>query len=285
MTKNDDLDFDKLFKDNIESNVEEEAFTFDEIDDIDSLTEAEQITPENISVPVDQKKRCSDDFEPDMDALLITAQAPLIIEGTKYLSLNDCTAKRLPIYLEAIRGVDLYIKIIDRDPNSFWKLKKIREEDIDCKEFEKITKNTYLAIYGDVPETDSQYRKSFEVIRDKLFASYRKALINNSMSVIRKYFLLSGGLDKEKVRDCIQSENEELNTTVQKIEKHIHIAIDLINPDKKNIETTGIQRKNMSIFIIKSSELLWYYFRMTNREHESVMFKRINTQYKKYFIV
>jgi hypothetical protein len=98
--KNDDFDFGPIMDDDEtlrDFNFEDdEQFTFDIPDEEssgsipdDSLDSAPPLAGGGAMDPDSGKKRTSDDFEPDMDALLLTAQSPMIIEGMKYLTLRD----------------------------------------------------------------------------------------------------------------------------------------------------------------------------------------------------
>ncbi|MCP4130361.1 MAG: hypothetical protein GY754_05220 [bacterium] len=269
--------------------------------DIEKLPEIEESFKEPIpdAIPVPEKpaaaapvpveddnspKRSSQDFEPDMDALLITAQSSMVIEGTKYLTLRNYSSKAYPIYTEAINGIELYIKILQRNPNNYRKLGNIISQDIDCREVEKIAFNSYKAAYNDIPDTDAQKLKSFEIIKLKLKDAQAKAAISHFMIRTKKYFLLSGGLDEEKVQKLVNSSDPTLKEEVVKVGHHVHLAIDLLKEGKGEL-ASGMKGKNMNIFIIKASQLLYYYYKLTNKPQPAGHFKNIHEHYKKYFVM
>src|SRR6056297_822062 len=135
--------FEELFD---ETKIDE--FTFDETNEPKDVPEA---IPE--AIPDDKiedggKKRSFKDFQPDMDALLITAQSPMIIEGMKKYTDKDFSAPTLAVYQESLKGVQLYITIIDRNPQNYHKLKAVINSDIDCQEVEKTAFNLYAKIHG-----------------------------------------------------------------------------------------------------------------------------------------
>jgi len=102
--------------------------------------------PEQLLEP---KRRSSKDFNPDMDMLLLTAQSPMIIEGMKSYTKGDFSSSTLSVYTEALKGVSLYIKILDRNPKNYYKLKALIDSDTDCKEVEDIAFNLYKKINSD----------------------------------------------------------------------------------------------------------------------------------------
>ena len=124
-----------------------------------------------------QKRRSADDFQPDMDALLISAQSPLIIEGMKYLTAKDFSAATLQIYAEALKGVEVFIKILERNPNSYRNLRSAIQADTDCREIESVAFHLYRHKHREDPETDSEILRSYEMLRNSLKIGYNKALI------------------------------------------------------------------------------------------------------------
>jgi len=114
------------------------------------------------------RRRTSQDFEKDMDTLLITAQSSMIIEGLRLLTSKDFTSKNLPVYLESIKGVDLFITLLGRDPMNYKKLTKIFNTDIDCQRIEKVTVNLYNNMYNEPPGSDVQWIRAFELLKDTI---------------------------------------------------------------------------------------------------------------------
>jgi hypothetical protein len=269
---------------------DDDLFTFDEpssdavsmkIPD-DALSD---ITHEEKSAdPGDHKKRSSEDFAPDMDALLLTAQSPMIIEGMKYLTLKDFSSKRHHIFLEAIKGVDLYIKIIERSPSNYRKLSKILSTDIDCMEVEKIAFNLYKNKFSEPPSSDDKKLKAYEMFRERLKNAYNKTLISSSMVGMKKYFLLSGGLDQDKMNQLVKANNPEFKSEIAKLNHNINLAMEILKQTDCEI-AKGMKGKDINIFIIKGSQLLYYFYNITGNRETAKYYQRLNENYKKYFII
>ena len=285
MPDNNDFDFGPLDDNLPDFDLDDsELFSFDEPDTIESHEIPEDTLHDQAEPSSDIKRRTSQDFEPDMDALLLTAQSPMIIEGMKYLTLKDYSSKRHRIFLEAVKGVDLYIKIIERNPKNYLKLTKILNTDIDCKEVEKIAFNLYKNKYSTAPETADQKLKSFDIFRDKLKNAYDKSLISSSMVGIKKYFLLSGSLDQEKIDKLLKSNNPEFKSEVAKLNHNVKLAMGILQQADNEI-AKGMKGKDINIFIIKASQLLYYFYNSMNNLDTATYYKRIYYNYKKYFVV
>jgi outer membrane murein-binding lipoprotein Lpp len=297
MPKNSDNDFGSLFDDmdselgsdfgdspgEISSPAEEEEFPFDEAEQPASEPHDEE---PHVEEPVydPSKRRTSHDFEPDMDALLITAQSSLIIEGMKCLTQKEFSAKTLQIYTEAIRGVDLYIKILERHPQNYHKLEKIIETDIDCKEVEKIAFHLYEKKINEPPQADSHKLRAFELLRKSLKMGYNKAQVSTSMQAIRGYFLLSGGLDQEKVSKQAMNGSRTLKADIARIRQNLDMALELVSAGDHEI-AKGFKGRDVNIFIIKSSQLLAYYYLTIGDSKTEKFYRRMHENYKKYFVV
>jgi len=304
MPDNNDIDFDSLFidDDNIKDDIiDDDLFSQHEpgsgthvekhaVDEKEAEIIFEQPVDieENLSndpeIHEEIKKRTSRDFEPDMDAILITAQSPMIIEGMKYMTLKDFSSRRHQVYAEAIKGIDLFIKIIERNPNNYHKLAAIINTDIDCKEVEKTAFNLYKIKCSELPENDLQKLHSFQIFREKLKTAYKKTLISSTMVHLKKYYLMSGGLDQEKLNRLVKDNDPGIKDEINKIGQHVQIAVELLKGNDFEI-AKGMKGKDANIFIIKSSQLLYYYYTITHNKDASDYYRRLYNTYKKYFIV
>jgi hypothetical protein len=231
-----------------------------------------------------EKRRSSQDFEPDMDALLITAQSPLILEGMKHLSSRDFSSGTLQVYSEAVKGIDLYIKILNRNPNNYKKLSQIINQDTDCKEVEKMAMNLYTMTYNDGPVTDDQKIVSFEILREGLNNGLKKVYISKSMSYIKKFFLQSGSLDEYKITQLYQKNDSQLKRDISNVNQLLKYAIKLIKSGKGEI-AKGMKGKDLNIYIIKASEILFYYCNISGKLQEAKYFRRIMETHKNYFVI
>ncbi|MBN2079138.1 MAG: hypothetical protein JW838_09235 [Spirochaetes bacterium] len=230
------------------------------------------------------KKRTSEDFAPDMDALLVTAQSPLIVEGLKCLSEHDFTAPTLQIYAEALKGVEIFIKILERNPNNYFKLSAVITTDPDCREIEEVAFRLFQTRYHEKPDTDSHILKAYEILRNRLKIGYNKALVSSSMIAIKKYYLLSGGLDREKLSQMVLSGSKELKGDVVRFIQHMNIASQLMKIGDYEI-TKGLKGREMNNFLIRASQLLSYYYLASGDAGAEEHYRRLYDTYRKYVVI
>ncbi len=267
-----DLEFDDLFKD--EKNDEK---LFDDII-------PEKKTTIKSNTETQKRKRTIYDFEPDMDALLLTAQSSMIIEGMNYYKNRDFSPHTLQIYLEALRGVELYIKIINRNPNNYRKLKTQIDADMDCQQVEKIAFNLFNKAHDDIPETDREKLNAFEQLHTLLKGAVQKAIISNSMRISRNYFLISGGIDTDKLHEKIDKGDVGFKKDIKDLHQHLKMALEMLNKGKSEI-TEGLKGRDLNLYIKNTAELLSYYYNFQGNDKVSDYYKRIHNIHKKYFII
>jgi hypothetical protein len=232
----------------------------------------------------ESRKRSSKDFSPDMDALLITAQSPMIIEGIKNYIQGDFSSGTLSTYLEALKGVSLYIKILDRNPNNYNKLKALIDSDTDCREVESFALNLFKKIHNYPPETEQEKLNAFERFEAILREAANKSSISNSMRILKKYLLMSGNIDEIKVKELHAAGNPEYLSDINNFINHLKLAIDLVNKGKAEI-AKGLKGRDINIYIIKTSYIIYYHYQLSCNDQAADMYARINNNYKKYFII
>lgn len=233
--------------------------------------------------PAPEKKRSSKDFELDMDAILLTAQSAMIIEGIKHYADKDFSPNTLPIYKEALNGIDLYIKLIDRNPGNYFKLKKIIDTDFDCQKVENTVFNLYKKIFRQLPESNQEKVVAFEKFRLLFANAVEKATISVSTKILKKYYLLSGGLDEKNIIPLIRNNNVTLKSDVNSLHQNIKIAIDMVN--KGNFEIVkGLRGKDLNAYVINASNFLSFYFSQIRNEQVATYYARIHENFKRYFI-
>jgi hypothetical protein len=230
------------------------------------------------------RRRSSKDFNPDMDALLLTAQSSMIIEGMKLYTQGNFASTTLAVYLEALSGVSLYIKILDRNPNNYNKLKVLFDSDLECREVESTAFNLYQKLYNAMPETDQEKLTAFEKFESLFKEAVNKASISGSMKILKKYLLISGSLDEVKMKECARTGGNEFLSDINNFIQHLQLALDLLNKGKGEI-TRGLKGRDMNIYIIKTSYLLYYYYTLTGNGQMSAYYARLYNNYKKYFII
>lgn len=288
---NSNLDFASLFEDSSEKDPKEKSvdavlpeladFEGDPSQQIGAVQSAEA-AKENPKTP--ERKRSSKDFEPDMDALLITAQSHMIIEGTKAMTEKNFSGKNMSVYLEAIKGVELYIKILERNPDNYNKLYEIINQDVDCSEVERIAFRLYENTYKEKPFGDRQKLIAYEIFRDRLKNAYYKALINQTMMGIRKYYRLSGSLDEEKITKTIQADSENFKADIDKIGRYVSLALDLMKTKNHEL-SNGLNGKDMNLFVVKATEFLTYYYNKVGNTQTAGRYQRLNENHRRYFVV
>ena len=232
----------------------------------------------------DSGKRSSADFEPDMDLLLISAQTPMIIEGMKLISNHDFRSKNTVIFSEAIKGIELYMKILERNPENFRKVSSMMSSDPDFCDLLKITSNLYKNIFNEIPSTDSNKLKSFELVKDHLDLALKKSLISSSLVSIKKYFLLSGEPDTSKIDAAINANPHGVRSEFAGYGRHVNVARELIKTGNYEINK-GMKGKEMNVFIVRATMLLIYYYTKTGENQYASYFQRLNDNFKKYFII
>jgi len=287
MTDKDIFDFDPIPEDNNKNNIDD-FFLFDDAPEINEQQIAEEQSQSDIQEDLyeesSSQKRTSADFEPDMELILITAQSSMIIEGMKLISQHDFKSKNTSIFSEAIRGVELYMKILERNPENFRKAMSMLASDQDCMDVQKITFNLYKNVYGEFPDSDSQKLKGFELIRDRLKNGYYKALIASSLINIKKYYLLSGTLDTVKIDKELKTNPDVVKKEMVCYIRHINIARELIKTGNFEINK-GMKGRELNVFIIKSSQLLDYYYTKIGDTEKAAFYQRLNDNFKKYFVI
>jgi hypothetical protein len=229
-------------------------------------------------------KRTISDFEPDMDALLMTAQSSMIIEGMELYNNKNFGFEALQVYLEALKGVDLYIKILNRNPNNYRKLKTLIDADTECQQVENIAFDLYKKEHETTPDTDREKLAAFELFKQIFKQSVNKASISKSMKLLRKYFLLSGGLDTEKIQELINSDSIEIKKDINYFHQHLNVALNMIKKDDSEI-ARGLRGRDLNVFVTKASEFLGYYYKLLENVKVSDYYFRIHNIYKKYFIM
>jgi hypothetical protein len=283
----DSHEFDSLFEDeekDEKSKKIDNLFTFNDMAPHERKDEAK---PAEADKPAPQapgkRKRTSEDFEPDMDALLVTAQSPLVIEGLKYLTRKDFSGGTLPIYAEAVSGVEVFIKILERNPKNYYKLSKVFNTDDDCKKIETTVLRLYQIKFHYHPQTDGQILQAYEMLRNRLKIGYNKALLSTSMIDIKKYFLLSGNLDMQKIDSLFTRKDVELSDNIAKFTRHFNVAIELMKMGDYEI-TRGVRGRDVNTFVIRASQLLAYYSHIAGNQKLEEHYRRLHENYKKYII-
>lgn len=279
MSDFDNFDF-ELFDDN-DNNRDNDLFTFDEIETGNKTDLNESDTK---SAPEIIKRRTSADFSPDMDLLLLTAQSSMILEGMRLISKHDFKSSNLSSFSEAVKGVDLYIKIIERNPDNYQKLSSLLVKDAECHEVEKITFNLYKSIYDELPESESQKLKAFQLIRETLQNGYCKSLISLSLIEVKKFYLMTGAPDNSKIDRVIKTAADKGSSFFLKLEKHVDIARKLLKSGNFEINK-GMKGREINVFIVKASEVLSYYYSETGYTEKSVFYNKLHDNFKKYYVV
>lgn len=230
------------------------------------------------------RKRSSADFSPDMDLILLTAQSSMILEGMNLIFKHDFKSSNLTTFSEAIKGVDLHIKILQRNPENYKKLSVMLSKDKECMEVQKITFNLYKTVYEELPESESQQQRAFELIRDTLHNGYNKSLISFALLEIKKFYFMTGDPDFSKIDEVIKTEKDKGASYFLKLEKYVAIARNLLKTGNFEINK-GMKGREINVFIVKASQVLFYYFSKTNYNDKANFYNKLYENFKKYFIV
>lgn len=284
MSDFDSFEFDSINDDDLNSDKDYLLFDDDSSAASPSDDDAKIKGDELETVKNGSKKRTSADFSPDMDLLLLTAQSSMILEGMKLISQHDFKSVNVAAFAEALRGIDLYIKIIQRNPAAYKKLASMLSKDIDCMEVQKITFNLYKSVYDELPESDSQKLKAFVLIKDTIQNAYCKSTISLSLMDIKKYYLMTGDPDYSKIQNVIHAQKDKGAAEFLKLEKHVDMARKLLKTGNFEINK-GMKGREINVFITKASLVLSYYYSETNINNKSVFYKKLHENFKKYFVV
>lgn len=276
MSNSDDFDFDPI-TDDFDAN--DSFFTLDE--SVKKTESPEQFDDDPMT---SASKRSSADFEPDMDLLLITAQTPMIIEAMKLISQHDFRSKNTVIFSEAIKGIQLYMKILERNPENYRKVSAMLASDPDFRDLLKITSNLFRNIYNELPTSDSHNLKAFELVKDHLDIALKKSLISSSLISLKKYFLLSGSPDMGKIDSAIKETPDKIRYEFTGYGRHVNIARELIKSGNYEINK-GMKGKEMNVFIVRATMLLIYYYTQTGETQYASYYQRLHDNFKKYFVI
>ena len=283
----DDHEFSSLFEDDTlddKSKDLEELFNINDQQGFEKIKEEKPAAPAAPLQPsAARKKRTSEDFAPDMDALFIAAQSPFITEGLKCLTLKDFSADTYGIYTEAVKGIEVYIKILKRKPKNYFKMSEAIKCDADCKEIETVALQLYRAKHYDFPQTDGQMLRAYEMLRNRLRIGHNKAMVSTSIVVLKKYYLLSGMIDQAKIDDLMRGNDGNFKDDIVKFRQHFNIAMQLIKIGDYEIGK-GLKGRDLNTFIIRSSRLLAYYFLSIGDSKTEEYYQRIYDNFKKYLI-
>jgi hypothetical protein len=151
-------------------------------------------------------------------------------------------------------------------------------------EVEKISFNLYKNKYSERADSVDKKLRGFEMLREKLKNAYNKTLISSSMVGIKKYFLLTGGVDQEKITLLLRENNPEFKSDIARLHHNIKLAMEILKQPDCEI-AKGMKGKDINIFIIKGSQMLYYYYSLMKNPDTAEYYRRINANYKKYFVI
>lgn len=273
-------------------------FSFDDIfgatPPAPSMEQSEFIPSLEISIPeikneeiYEQQiaKRGSKDFAPDMDTLLLTAQSSMIIEGMKLYTKRSFEYDKLSIYKEALIGTNLYLKILNRSPENYNRIKSIISSDIDCQEVEKIANNLYHAHTNKMPETTEEKIKAYQMFTHVFEEACKRSALSQTIQHIKKYFLASGHLDLEKIKKLMNNRDEDFFKDIIQLQSDLQFAMIVLNKGSKDSLMNQYSLKEMQLFTIKTSELLAVAFNLYGNSNYSDYYRKINDNQTKYFLV
>lgn len=285
MSDFDNFEFDLLDDEEIVS-PDNDVFLMEEPNPTSDSEKIKSVTADNKkdSAGKTSKKRSSADFSPDMELLLLTAQSSMILEGMTLIFKHDFKSTNLSSFSEAIKGVDLHIKILQRNPENYKKLSLMLRKDTECMEVQDITFNLYKNVYDELPESESQQLRAFELIRDTLHNGYYKSLISLSLIEIKRFYLMTGALDSYKIDEVIKTKSDKAASIFFKLEKHVDIARKLLKTGNFEINK-GMKGREINVFIVKASQILSYYYSQTEYKDKSNFYNKLYENFKKYFIV
>lgn len=273
------------FFDNLENPDNSAPADLEEIPDISEISTEDIIVNDNIEIneSVSEQKRTSKDFNLDMDAILITAQSPMIIEAMKYYTKSIFSAKTLKLYKEALNGVEIYIKILDRNPQNYKKLKSVVLSDPDCIEVEKIAFELFEKAYEHKPQINTEKLKAFELFSGMLKTAVDKASIYTVNDLLKSFFHLSGDINIDYTKNEFINNNSSFRNYINLL----NVKMKLSQRFLKQVNLHLLDRKERTFFnkfIAKASLVIYHYFMFINDSQNANFYQRLHENYIKYYM-
>ena len=156
--------------------------------------------------------------------------------------------------------------------------------DPDCQQVENFAFDLFLKSSGSIPVTDKEKIRAFELFRRLLLIAKNKSSINKTRKLLKKYSLISGGLDTEKIYNTLQSTDSKDKNDFSLIQTLLKVALKIMKTGDFII-SKGMKGKELNIFIIEASELLALYCKLQNNSPAAEYYNKINHHYKKYFMM
>jgi hypothetical protein len=231
------------------------------------------------------KKRTSKDFNPDMDAIVLTAQSPMITESISYLSKGDYSQKALGIYKEGQIGIAVYIKIIDRNPENYKKLQNVINSDKDCQEVENRAFTLFAKKHGHPPVDNREKIVGFEMLNTVIKNALSKAMLQLDMDSLRPFLTLHGTINAEAIRQNFTRANKKLEAIAKTLPASISIAKKILESGSFATANASKEKMRFSTFILTATLFLYNYYSLKGNLDAAKTYLRMHETHKKYWII
>jgi hypothetical protein len=230
------------------------------------------------------KKRTSKDFNPDMDAIVLTAQSPMITESIQLLSSGDYSQKALGIYKEGQIGIALYIKILDRNPENYKKLQEVICSDGDCLEVENRAFGLFSKKHGHPPVDNREKIIAFEMLNMVIKNALSKAMLQLDMDSLRPYLTLHGTVNADIIRQNFTRARTKLEKMVTTLPSSISIAKKILETGSFTALNASKEKIRFSTFIMTATSFLYHYYSLKGNLDAAKTYLRMHETHKKYWI-
>jgi hypothetical protein len=229
-------------------------------------------------------RRSSKDFNPDMDILVLTAQSPMITDAIKLFFNSDYSKKSVEIYQEALRGINIYIKILDRNPQNYMKLQSFISTDSDCQEVEKTAFILFEKKYQHIPTDNKEKIISFELLLHLIKNAHARSILFQDIEKIRPFLTLHGTVNKDAINSAFKSSYKSLEAIVESFHNSVIVAKNIVERNQYTSSDIRKERVRISGFLLSSSFFLYHFYSLKGELDLAKKYLLMHETHKKYFI-
>lgn len=230
-------------------------------------------------------KRSSKDFNPDMDALLISAQSPMITEALELFLNKDFSSNTIEIYKEALRGISLFIKIIDRNPINYKKLQPSISLDPDCLKVENTAFDLFKKRNNRLPNDNNEKITAYTMLQSLIKNALSRAMLYHDIDTLRQFLSLHGTVKPETISHALAANRPDLLKKAKSIEDSIMIATNIMQKKSYLQQDDSRDKVRISSFLIAGTSFLYHLYSIDGNLDAAKKYLRMHETHKRYLIV
>jgi hypothetical protein len=230
------------------------------------------------------KKRTSKDFNPDMDAIVLTAQSPMITESILHLSRGDYSQKALGIYKEGQIGIAVYIKILDRNPENYKKLQEVILSDHDCQEVENRAFSLFSKKNGHPPIDNREKIVAFEMLNMIIKNALSKAMLQLDMDSLRPFLTLHGTINANTIKQTFDRSYAKIEKIAVSLPSSLSIAKKILETGSFTAVNASKEKVKFSSFIMTATLFLYHFYSLKGNLDAAKTYLRMHETHKKYWV-